>query len=48
MNIRTETDIERLRAVAELQTMWIDRLTHIIKTKCEEIDELRGFANRGQ
>ena len=48
MNIHTETDIERLRAVAELQGLWIDHLTAVIKKKCSEIDELRGFEGEFQ
>lgn len=43
MNLRAETDIERLRAVALLQSTWIEKLTARLEQKCKEIDELKGI-----
>lgn len=42
MDIRSEPDIERLRAVTVLQSSWIEHLTAQLEQKCREIDELKG------
>lgn len=42
MNLRAETDIERLRAVALLQSSWIASLTAKLEQKCKEIEALKG------
>ena len=48
MDIRSETDIERLRAVACLQSSWIEHLTRKLEQKCKEIDELTGVEGHFQ
>lgn len=48
MDIGSETDIERLRAVAGLQASWIEHLTVVLGQKCKELEELKGEAGEFQ
>lgn len=48
MDIRSENDIERLRAVAVLQSSWIEHLTTKLEQKCKQLDELMGVEGEFQ
>ncbi len=42
MNPRRETDIEHLRRVALTQQVQIEQLLRVLKSKCEELEALKG------
>lgn len=42
MDLRRETDIEHLRRVALAQQVQIEQLLRVLKSKCEEIEALKG------
>ena len=42
MDLRRETDIEHLRRVALAQQVQIEQLLRVLKSKCEELEALKG------